>query len=134
MDGLPKNRGAPDPGNMTGQPKSSCYFWRGDLNTHGSVWLYVRKLAKRIGSAVGNKLAEINVGDVAAALGFVHVVRGHKKRNAVPGKLEKQIPELPARNRIDAGGWLVEEQQFGLVQHGAAKSEPLFPAARKLRP
>ena len=66
--------------------------------------------AQRIRRAVGNEFSVIDVRDVAAAFGFVHVVRGHKKSDAVAGKLEQQIPKLPARDRIDAGGGFVEKK------------------------
>src|SRR5437660_10606866 len=70
---------------------------------------------------------------MAAALGFVHVVSGDKERDAMPRKLEEQIPELAARDGVDAGSGLIEEKKFRLVQHGAAESEALLPAAGELR-
>ncbi len=83
--------------------------------------------------AVGDDFAVINVRDVAAALGFVHVVRGHKKRDAVPGKFKQQIPKLAPRYRIDARRRFVKKKQLGFVQHRATESQPLLPAAGKLR-
>src|SRR5712691_3120232 len=81
----------------------------------------------------GAAAAEVNVGDMAAALGFVHVVSGDEEGDAVTGKLEEEIPELAARDGVDAGRWLVEEKKRRLVQHGAAEGEALLPAAGKLR-
>src|SRR5437879_12084315 len=75
----------------------------------------------------------MNVGYVAAALGFVHVVSGDEEGDAMTGKLEEEIPELAARDRVDAGGGLVEEKKGRLVQHGAAEGEALLPATGKLR-
>src|SRR6266851_1934656 len=49
------------------------------------------------------------------------------------GKLEQKVPELAARDGIDAGGGFVEEKKPRLVQHRAAKGEALLPAAGKLR-
>ncbi len=40
-----------------------------------------------------------------------------------------QVPEQPARLRLDARGRLVEEQHRRAVQDGAAEREPLLPAA-----
>ena len=40
-----------------------------------------------------------------------------------------QLPELPARQRIDAGGRLVEDQQVGIVDQRAAQPEFLPHAA-----
>src|SRR5260370_28503432 len=48
--------------------------------------------------------------------------------DAMTGKLEEEIPELAARDRVDAGGGLVEKKERWLVQHGAAQNEALFPA------
>src|SRR6266550_3174818 len=94
---------------------------------------YAGEVAQRMGSAVGDELAEINVGYVAAALGFVHVVGGDEEGDAVAGKLEEEIPELAARDGVDASGGFVEEKKRGLVQHGAAEGEALLPATGKLR-
>jgi hypothetical protein len=43
-----------------------------------------------------------------------------------------QLPELAARQRIDAGGRLVEDQQVGVVDERAAEAELLFHAAGEL--
>ena len=43
-----------------------------------------------------------------------------------------QVPELPARERIDAGGRLVQNQQVGVVDQRAAEAELLLHAAREL--
>ena len=43
-----------------------------------------------------------------------------------------QVPELPARQGIDAGGGLVEDQQVRVVDQRAAQAELLLHAARQL--
>src|SRR5712671_6120024 len=98
----------------------------------GDLRLHIGKLAKRIGCAIGNEAAEINVRDVAAAFGFVHVMGGDEERDAVAGKLEEKIPELPARDRIDSGSGLVKEQELGFVEHGATEGQALLPSTGKL--
>src|SRR5437899_10041465 len=65
---------------------------------------------------------------MAATLGFVHVMRGHKKRDALPGEIEEQIPETTPRDRIESGGWFVKEHDFRIVEHGAAQRQPLLPS------
>src|SRR5882762_3165267 len=130
---LAENGGAANAGELPGETQSTGDFRGRDFDALGAGGLHVRKLAQRIGSAVGDELAIINVGDVAAALGLVHIVRGDEERDAVAGKLEEQIPELAARDGVDAGGGLVEEKELGLVQHGAAEGEALLPSAGKLR-
>src|SRR5712692_678834 len=133
MNGLPENGSAANAGDLAGETKRAGDFRRGDFDPQGALRLNVRKFAERIWGAVGDELAEINVGDVAAALGFIHVVSGYEKRDAMTGKLEEKVPKLTARDGVDAGGGLIEEKQFRLVQHGAAESEALLPATGKLR-
>src|SRR2546430_14011689 len=132
MDGLTENRGAADAGEVTRESERARDFGRGDFNAQSALRLNVREFAERIGRAVGDEFAVINVGHVTAALGFVHVVSGDKERDAVTGKLEEEIPELAARDRIDAGGGLVEEKKGRLLPHGGAASEAPLPATRKL--
>src|SRR5712691_6082150 len=82
MDGLPENSGAADAGNLAGESKRAGNFGRGDFHAEGAVRLNVGEFAERIGRAIGDELAVINVGDVAAALGFVHVVGSDEERDA----------------------------------------------------
>src|SRR5215472_10077430 len=132
VDRLAKNRGAANPGNVPGQPQGARHFGRDDFDAHRAVRLHVWKRAKRVGRAVGNELAVVNVRDVATTLRFVHVVRSYKKSDPVARQLEKQIPKLPASDGVDAGSGLVEKKELGLMQHGAAQGEALLPPARKL--
>src|SRR5260370_24342195 len=130
MYGLPEDGGAADAGNLARKTERAGDFRRGDFNAQGALRLNVREFTQRIGRPVGDELAVINVGDVAAALGFVHVVRGDEERDAVPRKFEEEIPELAASDGVDPGSRLVEEKKLRLVQHGAAEGEALFPSAR----
>src|ERR1700730_8145883 len=133
VDGLAENGGAANAGKLPGEAERASDFGRGDFDALGAVRLHVGELAEGIGSAVGDEPAVIDVGDLTAALGFVHVMRGDEKRYALAGELEKEIPELAAGDRVNAGGGLVKEQELGFVQHGAAEGEALLPSARKLR-
>src|SRR5690242_16916996 len=92
VDGLSENGGAADPRNLAREAKRACDFGSCDFHAHGSMRLDVRQFAQRIGCSIGNELAVINVSNVAASLGFVHVVRGYEKSDAVPGKFKKEIP------------------------------------------
>src|SRR5258708_16404546 len=133
VDGLSENSSAADARKLAGEAESTRDFRSGDFHAYRARGLDVRQFAQRIGRAVGDNLAKIDVSDVIAAFGFVHVVRGDEKRDAMSGELEKKIPELAPRDRIDAGSGLVEKEECGLVQHGAAESQALLPASRKLR-
>src|SRR6266478_4418557 len=110
MDGLPENGGAADAGEVTREAQSAGNFRRGDFHAQCAMGLNVWKFAERIGRTVGDEPAEVNVGDMAAALGFVHVVSGDEEGDAVTGKLEEESPELAARERVDARGGFVEEK------------------------
>src|SRR6267143_3762923 len=110
MDGLPENGCAAYAGEATRKSKSARDFRGGDFNAQRAGGLDVREFAKRIGRAVGDELAVVDIGDVAAALGFVHVVSGDEEGDAMTGKLEEEIPALAARDRVDAGGGLVEKK------------------------
>src|SRR5260370_27325141 len=125
MNGLSENGGAANAGEMARETERARNFRRGDFDAQRALRLYVRKLAERIGCAISDELAEINVGDVAAALGFVHVMRGYEKGDAVAGKLEEEIPELAACDGVAAGSGFIEEKEVRLLPHGAAESGAL---------
>src|SRR5271154_1461411 len=84
-------------------------FGSGDFHAISAGRLNIGKQAERIGRAVGDEFAVINVGDVTAAFGFVHIVGGDEESDALAGELEEKIPELAASDGVDAGGGLVEE-------------------------
>src|SRR5260370_26564886 len=133
MDGLTENGGAADAGEVTREAQRTRDFRSGDFYAQGALRLDVRKVTERVGCAVRDELAVINVGDVAAALGFIHVMGGDEKSDAMAGKLEEESPKLAARDGINPGGGFVEKKKLRLVQHGAAEGEALLPAAGKLR-
>src|SRR5271156_434427 len=133
VDGLAKNGSAANAGNMARQTQGARHLRRDDFDAVGANGLHIGKQLEFRGRAVSDELAVVNVGDVTAAFGFVHVVRGNEKSDALAGKLEKQIPELAAGDRIDAGGGLIEKKKFWFVEHGAPESQALLPTAGKLR-
>ena len=94
-----------------------------------SGWLTAGQRLELVGRAGDEQLRQVEVADLAAALGLVHVVRGDEERDALGGELEQQVPQLAARDRIDAGGRLVEEDHARLVHQRGAEREPLLPAA-----
>src|SRR5215470_11179582 len=112
VDRLSKDGGAANAGDLAREAQSAGDFRRGDFDAQCALRLNVRKLAQRIGCAIGDELAVVDVRDVAATFRFVHIVRSDKKSDAVAGKLEEQIPQLPTRHGIDAGGGLIEEKQL----------------------
>ena len=73
--------------------------------------------------------AGVDQRDAVAALGFVQIVGGDQHGDARLREHVDQAPELAPRQRIDAAGRLVEEQDRRLVEDRAAERQPLPPAA-----
>ncbi len=42
--------------------------------------------------AANDQLRHINIPDMVAALGLIHVMSGDEKRHALPGEFEEKIP------------------------------------------
>jgi len=55
-------------------------------------------------------------------------MRSHKDGNS-RSAFDESDPELAARDRINAGGRLIEKDNGGPVQYGATQGQPLLPAA-----
>ena len=70
--------------------------------------------------------------NAVAPLGLVHEVGREEDRDAiVAGEVDQRAPESVARNRIDARGWLVENEYRGPMQHRHRKLQPLLDAKRQ---
>ncbi len=82
--------------------------------------------------AVREQHAIGDIGDLVTALGLVHVVGRHQHREAMRRERMDLVPELAPRLGIDAGGWLVEQQQLRIGQGAGAERESLLPAAGEL--
>src|SRR5580765_2827206 len=67
MDRLSKNRGAADAGERAGDAQGPRDFRSRNFDAEGSLRLNFGKFAQGIWSSVGDELAVIDVGDVAAA-------------------------------------------------------------------
>src|SRR5579862_1261592 len=85
------------------------------------------------GRAFRNDLAMIDDGEATTkALGFVHVMRGQQDCAARTLECTNDVPELAAALRIEAGGGLVEEKNFGISDESRCDGETLALAAREL--
>ena len=84
--------------------------------------------------ACGNQLAPVEHQAVFKLLGLFHVGRGHQQRQlrALAAYVFDQLPKAPPRQRVNASGGLIENQQIRLVDQCAAQPELLFHAAREL--
>ncbi len=82
------------------------------------------KLARSsAGVPVCANLAQMHEGDAVAALGFVEIRRGNNDGEPFCRKMGERVPELAARNRIDAGGGLVEQEHARLRRPAPPASE-----------
>ena len=82
----------------------------------------------------GDDLALVHRHQPVEALGFVHIGGGdhHAHLRAAGADGVDEVPELAARQRIDAGRRLVEDEKVGIVDERAAEAELLLHAAGKL--
>ena len=97
-------------------------------------WRHVDRRHQLIGRAFRDDVAVVHDGYAVAELfRLVHVVRREHDRPALALEDRDQVPELPARLRIETGGRLVEEEQLGPADERAGEGEPLFLAAGEIR-
>ena len=78
--------------------------------------------------SLGHQLAGDHESQPIALLGLFEIVRGDEDRRAVVGELVDHRPEGAARNRVHAGGRLVQKQHARLVHDGRAEGHALLPA------
>ena len=91
----------------------------------------VGSLVQFLWRAGGQDSTGIHCHQPVETLGFVHVGRGddHAHTVAFTANAPDQIPELAARQRIDAGGGLVKDQQVRVVDQRTAQAQFLLHAA-----
>src|ERR1044071_762626 len=83
--------------------------------------------------AEGDDLAVVHDRHAIAELfGFLHVVRGDDDGAACAFDSFDEIPELPPRLGIEAGGGLVEKEELGIGDEGARERQPLLLTTRQL--
>ena len=107
----------------------------GQQTDEGPIQRRLPGLRPQLGRGAGaDHFAAIHRHQPVEALGLLHVGRRHQHAHARPAGTDAvdQFPELAARERIDAGRRLVENQQVGIVDQGAAQAELLLHAARQL--
>jgi hypothetical protein len=85
-------------------------------------------------AAFGQHAAGIQRHQVVEAFGLLHVGGGHQHAHlrTLGADAGDQLPELVARQRVDAGGRFVEDQQVGVVDQRAAQPQFLLHAAGQL--
>ena len=68
------------------------------------------------------------------ALRLFHIGRRYEDAHAGTARTHAidQVPELSARQRINSGRWLIEDEEVGIVDEGAADPELLTHAAGEL--
>ena len=83
---------------------------------------------------MGDDLAVVHRHQPVEALRLVHIGGGdrHARLRATGADGVDEVPELAARQQVDAGGRLVEDQQIRIVDQRTAKAELLLHAAGEL--
>ena len=83
------------------------------------------------GGAGGENPSHIHGNQPVEAFGLFHIGSCDDHAHSRPARAQSidEIPELPARQRIDAGCGLVENQEIGIMNERAAQSELLPHAA-----
>ena len=79
----------------------------------------------------GDDLAVVHRHQPVEALRFVHIGGGDNDAHLRPARADRvdEVPELAAREGIDAGGRLVEDEKVRVVDEGAAEAQLLLHAA-----
>ncbi len=87
-----------------------------------------------VAQAVGDQFAAIQHQAMFELFGLFHVGRGHQQRElrAFVAYGFDQFPEASTRQRVDAGGGLVEDQQVRVVDQRAAQAKFLLHATGQL--
>ena len=90
-----------------------------------------QQLLQRAG---GDDLGVVHRHQPVEALRFVHIGGGDNDAHLRPARADRvdEVPELAARQRVDAGGRLVEDEKVRVVDKGAAEAQLLLHAAGKL--
>ena len=93
--------------------------------------LFCALLEDLLRCAMRDDLAVIHCGEPVEAARLVHVGRRDDHAHLRPACADgiDELPELPARKRIDARGGLVENEEIRIVHQRAAEADFLLHAA-----
>ena len=92
-----------------------------------------RAFDQLLGRVARQHFSRVHEGDPVAAHPFVHEVRRHEDRDALLArKIDQELPEAVAGDRIDARRRLVQNQDLRLVQNGDGQGKPLAQAHRQI--
>ena len=87
-----------------------------------------------VARAGGEEAPLVEEREAGRVLGLVHVGRGDEDREPAVVQLVEDLPELPARHRVDPGRRLVEEEEVGPGEEGGDERELLLhPAGERPR-
>ena len=104
---LPKHGCAANTAHLSHGLERSCDVIASYVETPRPRRIDLGHLFQFVRLSANNQLRHVNVTDVIAALGFVHVMRRDEQRHPAGGKFEKQIPKFATRDRIDPRGRFV---------------------------
>ena len=77
-----------------------------------------------IGGSLGNQLPLIeNCDPVGELVRFLQVLRGEQDRHTAGHEVADDLPHRVAAARVQAGGWLIEENDAGVADQGHREVE-----------
>src|SRR5262249_22053578 len=78
-----------------------------------------------VGGALADNHAIVDDGQaIAELIGFIHVVSGQEDGHAASAQAANLIPDMCAALRVEASGWLIEEEQTGSVHDAQSHIKP----------
>src|SRR6267378_142410 len=121
------------PGRNFRLPVAATRFFRKQLNERSLQRRFVRTMLQFVWTSVSEDFAGVDRHQPVESLRFVHVGGGYHHAHAWSAAADPvdQLPELSARERVDAGGRLIEDEQIGIVNQGTAEPEFLLHSARE---
>ena len=88
--------------------------------------------AQAVGPVAGEEPSLVDEAYPVAAVRLVEIGGGDEDGDTFPEELVEDAPEVAARHRVDAVGWLVEEEDLRRVNEGTGEAELLLHPAGEI--
>src|SRR4029450_5090821 len=88
-------------------------------------------IAELVRTADGAKRGVQDGDAIAEALRLLEAMRREEDRDAAPAEVVDRLVDLPGRGRVQAGGWLVEEEYLWVAEQCSGEGDPLAETLRQ---
>ena len=109
------------------QQTAVVFLWAGDEETAPGHGLRQRRRLTLV-----EQFAFVHQQHVAALFRFIEIGGAPQDQHAVAGQLVHHLPQLAARDRVDADAGLIQQQYFRVAHQGTGEPQLLLHAAGKL--